>query len=154
VAFALCVLLQIVLWFWLLAGVSLLFHSDNSFVQAFCLGVAFLGIFLIGVANYFTDERIIREEYICSQAETGLAERRTNTDPTKRHKVLRRFALWIPTVTVVLACVFFEGIWAFGSPLVYPRRGSLSGHGVSIPITGPSVTPSWTPMESVLTPSS
>ena len=118
----------------MVTGMSLIFHSDNYFVQAFCLGVGFLGFFFIGAANYFIYERIVREEYICSEAERWLAEQRTKTHPTKPYKALRRFALWIPTVTVVLACVFFDGIWAFGSHLLHPGRGSLIGYEVSIPL--------------------
>ena len=135
-AFGVCILIQIVLWFLLLGGISALFSSDRYFLQGVIVLLVFSGLFPIGAANYFLYHRIIREEYICAEAEKWLAERRAGDNPwIKRRKILKRWAVWIPTVTAILVCTFLDYTWAFASHLFYPGSGRLIGYEVSIPLT-------------------
>lgn len=135
-AFGICILIQMVLWALLAAGLAALFSSESSFPLGLAIFMVFLGPFLIGAANYFIYHRIIREEYICTEAEKRLAERRAGANPwMKRRKFLKRWALWIPTVTVILICTFLDYTCAFASHLFYPGSGRLIGYEVSIPLT-------------------
>jgi hypothetical protein len=96
----------------------------------------FAGPVLIGSANYFIFQRLTRREFICAEAERWLAERRrTDTYQVKRRGALRRFALWTPTLTVALVCLFFDGTWAVTSHLLHPGRGKLIGYEVPIPLS-------------------
>ena len=100
-AFGVCILIQLVLWALLLAGMSALFPSDSSFVIGLLILLLLLGPFAIGAANYFIYHRIVREEYTCTEAEKWLAQRRAGENSwVKRRKFLKRWAVWIPTVTV------------------------------------------------------
>ncbi|SRR5579871_7053519 len=135
-AFGVCIIIQLVLWVLLAAGIEALFRSHNSFVMGLVVFLLLLGPFLIGAANYFIYHRIIREEYICTEAEKWLAERRGGDDLwKKRRKLLKHWAVWIPTVTVILACAFLDYTWALASHLLHPGQGRLIGYEVSIPIT-------------------
>lgn len=135
-AFGVCILIQIVLWVLLLGGISALFASERFFIQGVAVILVFAGLFPIGAANYFIYHRIIREEYICTEAEKWLAERRGGDDLwRRRRKFLKRWAVWIPTVTVILACAFLDYTWALASHLLHPGQGRLIGYEVSIPIT-------------------
>ena len=134
-AFGVCILIQLVLWILLVAGIGALFR-DSSLVLGLVAFILLPGPFLIGAANYFIYHRIIREEYIYTQAEKWLAERRAGDNPwLKRRKFLKRLAVWIPTVTVILICTFLDYTWAFTSHLFYPGSGRLTGYEVSIPLT-------------------
>jgi hypothetical protein len=136
IAFGLCVVIQIVLWFFMVGGMLWLFHSNRRFVEGIFLTTVFAGLFPIGAANYFLFHRIIREEYIPTEAEKWLAERRrTNTQRIKRRKTLKRWALWIPSVSVILILASLDYTWAFASHLLHPGRGKLIGYEVSIPLT-------------------
>ena len=136
IAFGLCVVIQIVLWFFMVGGMLWLFHSNRRFVEGIFLTSVFAGLFPIGAANYFLFHRIIREEYIPTEAEKWLAERRrTNTQWIKRRKTLKRWALWIPSVSVILILASLDYTWAFASHLLHPGRGKLIGYEVSIPLT-------------------
>jgi hypothetical protein len=128
-AFAGYILVQILLLGLLLAAIQTIWLSD------FLLALFFIGLLTIGAGSYFVFRRIRQEREIRAEAERWLAERQ---HPDPRHlqsrKTIKRWALWIPTVTVVLACSFFDGMWAFGSHLLHPGRGRLIGYEVSIPL--------------------
>lgn len=133
-AFGVCILIQVVLWVLLLGGVSALFKSERFFVQGVAVILVFAGQFPIGAANYFLYHRIIREEYICTEAAKWLAERRARDNPwIKRGKFLKRLAVWIPTVSVILILTSLDYTLAFASHLLYPGR--MVGYEVSIPLT-------------------
>ena len=53
----------------------------------------------------------------------------------KRRKIIRRWALWMPTAIVILTCVFFDEAWAFASHILHPHSGMLIGYRVSIPLS-------------------
>lgn len=53
----------------------------------------------------------------------------------KHRRFLKRWALWNPTVTVILIYTFLDYTWAFASHLFYPGNGRLIGCEVSIPLT-------------------
>ncbi|MGC2449118.1 MAG: hypothetical protein WA477_15830 [Candidatus Sulfotelmatobacter sp.] len=136
IAFGVCIVIQIVLWFFLMEGMLWLFHSNGSLVERVFLTLVFVGLFPLGAANYFLFHRIIREEYIPTEAERWLAERRReDNDRIKRRRKLKRWALWIPVLTVLLVCTFLDYSWAFASHLFHPGRGRLTGYEVSIPLT-------------------
>lgn len=59
----------------------------------------------------------------------------TNRPWIRRRKILKRWAMWIPTASVVLLCIFMDYTWAFTSHLFHPGSGRLTGYEVSIPFT-------------------
>ena len=77
-----------------------------------------------------------REDYVRTESEKWLAERRHPNPPhLKRRKTRKKWALWIPTVIVVLICVFIDQTLPFASHMLHPRSGRLAGYQVSIPLT-------------------
>jgi hypothetical protein len=120
-AFGVCIVVQLVLWALLAAGISALFRSDSSLVMGLVIFMLLLGPFLIGAANYYLYHRIIREEYICTEAEKWLAKRRVGDNRWgKGRNFVKRWAVWIPTVTAILICTFLDYTWAVTSHLFYP----------------------------------
>lgn len=134
-AFAGFIVFELVIWFFLLAGVSKLFSEDNFVVGGILASLVFIGVFAIGALSYFIFQRITRVEYILSESEKWLALRGQNSRRIRRRKIVHRWALWIPTFTVVLLCVFMDYTWAFTSHLFHPGSGRLTGYDVSIPFT-------------------
>jgi len=135
VAFGGFIILQVVSLALLLAAISSLF-SDNFLIQGILGVLAFAALFPIGAGNYLVFRRTTREDYLQAESEKWLAERRHPNPPhLKRRKRLKRWALWIPTVIVVLMCVFFDEAWPLASHMVHPESGRLIGYQVSIPLT-------------------
>src|ERR1700730_2669935 len=119
----------------LLAAISSLFDSDNFLIQGILGVLAFAALFPIGAGSYLLFRRMTREDYLRAESEKWLAERRhPNQGQLKRRKTLKRWALWIPTVIVVLVCAFFDEAWPFASHLLHPHSGRLVGYQVSIPL--------------------
>jgi len=119
----------------LIAGTSSLFGPGNFVVQGI-LGILFFsGSFAIGAGSYLVFQRMTRVEYILTESEKWLAERH-DADPrcTKRRKRLRRWAAWIPAVSVLLAVLFLDQTWAIASHLFHPGSGNLIGYRVSVPL--------------------
>jgi len=142
IAFGVAILIQLLLWVILWGGIATLLGSDNAFALGSLIGLALLGPFLVGAANYFIYCRIVREEYIPRQAEKWLAERRTPVGRgRKRRSPIKRLALWAPTVVAILVCTFLDYTWGFASHLLYPGRGRLIGYEVSIPLAWTIVYP-------------
>lgn len=147
-SFAVCILIQIVLFALLLGLIS---HFWPSY---FLIVVLFIGLFLVGAGSYKEFQWLTRAEAVRLEAERWLAERRyPNPLQLKRRKTIKRWALWMPTVIVVATCLCFDGIWAFTSHLFHPGRGRLIGYEVSIPLNWTIIYPTLTPAEMVLTPS-
>jgi len=95
----------------------------------------FAGPFLSGAASYTEYQWLTRAEAVSLEADRWLAERRhPNPRRLKRQKLIKRWAVWIPTLTVVLVCLFFDDTWAVGSHLLHPHRGRLIGYEVPIPL--------------------
>jgi hypothetical protein len=136
VAFGGFIVLQVVSLALLLAATSSLFDSDNFLIQGSLGGLAFAALFLIGAGSYFVFRRITREDQLRSESEKWLAEHRhPNQLQLKRRRALKRWALWIPTVIVVVVCVFLDETWPFASHLLHPYSGRLGEYRVSIPLT-------------------
>lgn len=135
VAFGGFILLQLLLLALLIAGTSSLFGPDNFFVQGILAILLFSGLFAIGAGSYLVFERMTRVEYILTESERWLAERHDG-DPrrTKRRKQLRRWAVWIPAVSVLLAVLFLDQTWAIASHLFHPGAGRLIGYRISVPL--------------------
>lgn len=128
VAFAVCILIQTVLF---AALIGLISHYWPSDVLA---AVFFIGLFLIGAGYYWEFRWLTRVEYVLSESKRWLAERRkADLARIKRRRRLKRWAIWIPTVTVVLACLFLDATFALTSHLVHPGSFRLIGYRVSIP---------------------
>ena len=116
--------------------VSSLFDADNYLIQGTLAISAFFGPFVIGAGSYLVFRRMTREDYLRAESEKWLAERRhPNPLHQKRRKTLKSWALWIPTVIVVLMCVFFDEALPLASHLLNPKSGRLIGTQVSIPLT-------------------
>jgi hypothetical protein len=124
-----CILVQVVLFALLLGLISHYWPSEVLIV------VFFIGLFAIGAGSYKEFQWLTRVEAVRLEAERWLAERRhPNPHWLKRRKTIKRWLLWVPSVTVVLVCLFFDGMWAFTSHLLHPGRGRLIGYEVSIPL--------------------
>jgi hypothetical protein len=136
VAFGGFIVLQVVVLALLLVAISSLFGSDNFLIQG-VLGVLALAVlFPIGAGSYLVFQRMTREDYLRAESEKWLEERRhPNKGQLTRRRALNRWALWIPTVIVVLVCVFFDQAWPFASHLLHRHSGRLVGYQVSIPLT-------------------
>lgn len=135
-SFAVCILIQIVLFALLLGLIS---HFWPSY---FLIVVLFIGLFLVGAGSYKEFQWLTRAEAVRLEAERWLAERRyPNPLQLKRRKTIKRWALWMPTVIVVATCLCFDGIWAFTSHLFHPGRGRLIGYEVSIPLNWTIIYP-------------
>jgi hypothetical protein len=61
------------------------------------------GPFVVGACSYVIFQRMTRVEYVQSESEKWLAERR-HPDPRllKRRKTVKKWAVWIPTAIVVV----------------------------------------------------
>jgi hypothetical protein len=135
-AFAVCILVQIVLCALLLALISHYWPSDVL------LALFFIGLFLIGAGSYGEFQWLTRVEGVRLEAERWLAERRhPNPRRLKRRKTIKRWAVWMPTVIVVVACLCFDGLWALTTHLLYPGRGRLIRYEVPIPLNWTIIYP-------------
>lgn len=135
-AFAGFVLLQVVLLGLIAAGISTLFPSDKFFVQDIRLALTFVALLLIGAGSYLVFQRMTRVDYVVAASERWLAERRqTNRRWIKWRRKLKRWAVWIPALSVVLACTFLDQTRAVASHLFQPRAGRIIGYRVSIPMS-------------------
>jgi hypothetical protein len=135
VAFGGFIILQLLLLALLIAGTSSLFAPDNLFIQGILAILPFSGLFAIGAGSYLVFQRMTRVEYILTESERWLAERH-DADPRRsaRRKWIRRWAVWIPAVSVLLAVLFLDQTWAVASHLFHPGSGKLIGYRISVPI--------------------
>jgi len=135
IAFAVCVLFAIVLWLFVLGGIATLVRPDSRSLEGILLALFFLGLFPLGAFSFLVFHHRTRAEYVLSESDRWLGRRReVRNQRTKWRKVLQRWAVWIPTVTVVAVCLFFDETWTLTSHLLHPGRGKLIGYEVSIPI--------------------
>jgi len=135
IAFAACIVVQVVLWALLVGGLSMFLPSDNYFVLGTLLSLIFAGPVLIGAANYFLFERIGRKGYILAESEKWLAERQQkNTRQTTRRKLFKRWAVWIPTAAVVIVSTFLDEALALASHILHPGPSRVIGYRVAIPL--------------------
>jgi len=134
-AFAGFIVAEVVVWVLLLGGVSKLFSEDNFVVGGILVTLAFIGVFAIGALSYFIFQRMTRAGYVLDESEKWLALRTWDQRRVRRRKTLHRWAPWIPTLAVVLLCIFMDYTWAFTSHLFHPDCGRLTGYEVSIPFT-------------------
>jgi hypothetical protein len=136
VAFGICILFQLILWALLLAAVAHFLPAENYFVERALGAITFIGMFAIGACNHFLFQRMTHAQYVVSESDKWLAQRRQpNSQWRKRRTILKRWALWIPTLTVILVCTFLDSSWAFATHLLHPGRGRLIGYEVRIPIS-------------------
>lgn len=135
IAFAGLIFLQFVLLVLFLWGISKIVPEDYGLFSGILITLVLMSPFAIGANSYFLFQRITRVQYILSESEKWLTRRRECRQRTKHRKILRRWALWIPTLTVVLLCVFMDYTWAFTSHLFHFGSGKLIGYEVSIPLT-------------------
>lgn len=135
-AFGVCILFQVVLLALLLAAISHFVPEDNFVVGGILVASFFIGQFVIGAASYLVFQRMTHVQYIAAASERWLAERReADNHWIKRRKTFKQWAVWIPTSTVILVCLFFDTTWALTSHLLHPGRGRLIGCEVPIPLT-------------------
>lgn len=134
-AFAVCTLFAVVLWSLALAGASIPFSRDSHILVVFFI-LLFAGLLAIGTLSYFVFQNLTRADYVLSESERWLAHLREGNSPRiRRRKAITRWALWIPTLTVILICTFFDYAWALTSHLLHADAGSLIGYEVPIPFT-------------------
>jgi hypothetical protein len=135
VAFGGFIIVQLVVLWFLLWVASEIVPDPNYFLQGALLVLFFAGPFLIGAFSYLVFQRLTRVEYVLSESERWLAERH-GVDPRriKWRTRLRRWAVWIPAVSVLLAALYLDQTWAIASHLFHPGSGRLIGYRVSIPL--------------------
>lgn len=135
VAFGGFIVLQLLLLALLIAVTSSLFRSENFIVQGILAILLFSGPFAIGAGSYLVFQRMTRAEYILAESERWLAERHAaDSGRSKRRKRLRRWAVWLPAVSVLLAVLFLDQTWAIASHLFHPGSGKLIGYRISVPL--------------------
>jgi hypothetical protein len=128
VAFGGLILLQFVLLVLLLWALSLILPEDNRIVTGTFIVLTLISPFAIGAASHFAFQRFTRVEYILAESERWLADRSTkDVDQIRRCNRLRRWALWIPALSVLLFCLFLGDTWPPTSHLLTPTAGRLIG---------------------------
>ena len=106
IAFGVFIIVEVIVWLLFLLGVSVLFPKDNFLIEGVIVIFIFLGLFPIGAISYFIFQHATRAEYVMAESGRWLAERRaTGNSWIRRRKILKRWVLWIPTVTVIVACM-------------------------------------------------
>jgi len=75
VAFAVCILIQVILLTLLVAGLAALSPSNNEFIQHFLVALVFFGLLPIGAGSYLLFQRLTRPDYVRAEAERWLTER-------------------------------------------------------------------------------
>jgi hypothetical protein len=135
VAFVTLILAQFIVFALLVIGIAFLLPRDSVLTQKILLGLFFAGPFLIGASSYLIFQRLTPVGYVLSESKKWLAERHhSNPRRIKTVKAIKRWVVWIPTITVIVICIFFDDAWAVTSHLLHPRRGRLIGYEVSIPL--------------------
>jgi hypothetical protein len=123
-----CVLFALLLW-----AVSEIVPEPNYFLLGILLVLVFAGPFLIGAFSYLVFRRITREEYLRAEADRWLAERHdANPSRIERLKRLRRWAVWIPALSVLLFCLFLDQTWPPLTHLLHPNYGRLGAYRVPL----------------------
>ena len=134
-AFAGFIVVEFVAFVLLLWAVSGIIPDPNYFLLGILIALILSGPFLIGACSYLVFKQMTRVEYILTESERWLAERHDrNPRRIKRRKLLRRWAVWIPAVSVFLAVLFLDQTWAIASHLFHPGSGRLIGYRVSVPL--------------------
>ncbi len=135
VEFVVFVLLLVALS-WVISAISNVAPEDNSVFLGSLIALILIGPFAVGASSYLIFQRLTRAEYLAAESERWLAERKKGSNGrTKSLKIIKRWALWIPTVTVILVCVFFDDAWPIATHLLDRGRGRLTGYEVAIPLT-------------------
>ena len=135
VAFGGFILLEFMVFVLLVWGISHLLPEDNEFITGALILSVVISPFAIGSASYLVFQRLTRTQYVLAESERWLKERQqTDSRQLQRRRAIKRWALWIPAVTVVLVCACFDDAWALASHLLHPGRGRLIGYEVSIPL--------------------
>jgi len=135
VAFAGFMVVEFAVFVLLLWALSKIIPEPNYFLLGTLIVLILSGPFLIGACSYLVFQRMTQVEYVLSESERWLAERH-ETDPRRieRRKRLRRWAVWVPTVSVLLFCLFLDQTWPPVSHLLHPGYGRLGTYRVSMPL--------------------
>ena len=121
---------------WAIPAISKVAPEDNSFFLGSLLALILIGPFAVGASSYLIFQRLTRAEYVAAESERWLAERqRLDARRIKRRNRFRRWAIWIPTVTVILVCVFFNQTVALTSHMLHPGSTRIIGYRIAIPLS-------------------
>lgn len=135
VAFGGFILVQFVVFVLLLWAGSRVLPEDNDFVTGTVLVLVLISPFAIGASSHFAFQRFTRVEYVLSESERWLAERRKrDAQQIRRRNRLRRWTMWIPVTAVVLFCLFLDQSWPVLTHIVHPNYGRLGAYRVSMPL--------------------
>jgi hypothetical protein len=135
IAFGALILAQFIVFALVVTGITFLFPSYSAFSQRILLGLVLAGPFLIGVSSYLIFQRLTHIGYVLSESKKWLAERHhPNQHRVKTFRIIKKWAVWIPTIAVIVICIFFDEAWALTSHVLHPGRGRLIGYEVSIPL--------------------
>jgi len=135
VAFAIFILIEVVVWMLLLWGISSLIPEDNFVVGGILVALFFKGLFPIGAVSYLLFQRMTHVLSVLSESERWLAERQ-DADPRriKRRKLLRRWAVWTPALSVLFFCLFLDRTLPPLTHILHPNYGRLGAYRVSLPL--------------------
>ncbi len=119
VAFAGIILLELFICGLSLSGLAQILPENNKFVGYVLIILLLISLFAIGAASHLIFQRFTRAQYVVAESERWLAERRETVVSLKRRKSLRYWTAWIPTVAVMIACVFLDSTFALTSHLFH-----------------------------------
>ena len=134
-AFGGFIVIEFVVWILLFLGFSNLFSGDSFVVEGILVSLFFLGLFAIGALSYFIFQRMTHAQYVLSESEKCRLRRGEDYRRIKRRKILYRWAPWLPTLSVVLICIFMDYMLPVVSHLLHPGSGRMIEYEVSIPFT-------------------
>ena len=116
VAFAGFILLEFVIFVLFLWGISKILPEDNNFFLGVFIVSVLISPFAVGAASYLVFQRLTRAQCVLAESERWLAERwEDDVSRIRQRRRLRRWAPWIPTAAVALACMFLDGTFALAS---------------------------------------
>lgn len=134
-AFAGFIVVEFALFVLLLWALSEIAPDPNYFLLGILIALTLSGPFLIGAGGYLIFQRMTRAEHVLSESERWLAERHeAGAHRINRRKVLHRRVVWIPSLAVLLFCLFLDRTWPPLSHLLHPGYERLGAYRVSMPL--------------------
>ncbi len=127
-------LLELVLWGLLTGFFFHLVPQDNYSIQKLVALVFFVGMLPIGAADYLLLQRFTRAAYVANESQRWLMQRHEVHRRKLTSRNFKQYAVWVPTIVVVLVCLFMDPAWALASHLFHPGSSRLIGYRVSIPL--------------------
>jgi len=134
-AFGILILIQLILWGLFLGAIAHFVPEENYSIGGALLVILFIGIPVIGGCNHFLFQRFTRTQYLLAESQRWLTERQNRSARQIRlRNRVRRWAMWIPAVSVTLFCLFLDHTWPVTSQLRHAGYGRLGAYHLSLPL--------------------